>query len=365
MTDKRAEAAARLKERQSAQKKRFKLSEGETTFRILPNALGPEKKEFYEYAMHSNIGPRKAYIRCGKNMKLEGDCWLCDVQIPKLEKSDKPSARKAAESYARKECFAIQIAQKIDDQNWAGPFLWEMPNSLAMQILGMLSKRDLAHTTKGYNLTASRTGTGFTDTRYGPIERDDDKSAAPENVLKRLQPFKAVVKAYDEEGMKNAYFGHEQGEEAAEEEEDTKPKASAVEEEEEEEQKPKSTVKKKPAVEETEEEEAVEEEEEEAPPPKKPVKKPAAAEEESEEEENFAEDVPDLEEEEETPPSKKPLKKKPVDEEEEDDHKKPNKKKGSTEEEEESVDEEEEEPPQPKAKATTVKKKPRVEEDDE
>jgi hypothetical protein len=45
--------------------------------------------------------------------------------------------------------------------------LWKMPNSLANLLLGMLAKRDEA----GYNITVSRTGTGFMAMKKGRREK--------------------------------------------------------------------------------------------------------------------------------------------------------------------------------------------------
>src|SRR5580698_3343451 len=99
MTDKKAAAALALKERSRG--KRFKLTEGDTTFRVLPNALGVEQRDYAQYGMHSEVGPRKAFIRCGKSVSGKGDCWLCDEMIPKLQASGKASHTQIAERMAR------------------------------------------------------------------------------------------------------------------------------------------------------------------------------------------------------------------------------------------------------------------------
>lgn len=340
MADKKAEAQRLLKERTA--KKRFKVPEGDTTFRVLPNAAGASKREWAEYAMHSEIGPRKAYMRCGKNSKGEGDCYICDKIIPKLEKSEKAAYKQMAERMARKDCFAVQIIYKDESDHWVGPVLWEMPGGVANSLLGLMGRRDISDPEEGYNLTISRTGTGKTDTRYGAIDKDDEKSEVPKGVMEKLKPFSEVVRKYEEAAMKAAYLGHEQEEEeepVAEDEEEL-----PVDEDEEE---PKPKKPKKPVVEEEEEEVK----------PKKP-KKPAV--EEDEEEESVEEDdIPDLDEEEELPKPKKP--KKPVDEDEEEpveeeEEVKPKKPKKPVVEEED----EEEESPKPKKP-----KKPVVEDDDD
>lgn len=373
MSDKRTEAQRRLKERQA--KKRFKLPEGETTFRVLPNARGMEEPEFFEYAMHSQIGPRKAYMRCGKKSNGKGTCFLCDNILPKLESSEKPGHQTAAKDMARKDVFAVQIAYQDNDQ-WLGPVVWEMSNTIANSMLAIFGskKRDVADPKRGYNLTISRTGTGMRDTKYGSIDRDEDSTEVDEDILAKLKPFSEIIRKYDEAAMKAAYYGHEQEEEDTpvvedddedkkvaddDEEEVAKLKKKKVVEDEEEEEKPK---KKKKPVDEDDDTEAEEkpldddEAEDEDEKPAKKKKKPA----DEDEDEDEDSDVPGLEDddEEEAKPSKK--KKKPVDEDddtedtedEEEEDAKP-KKKGKKQE-----DDEEDEKP---------KKKKRVveEEDDE
>lgn len=330
--DKKEAAAQRHKERTAS--KRFKLPEGDTTFRVLPNAKGLDKAEYIEYAMHQNVGARKAYLRCGKNIRGEGDCWLCDTLIPKLEKSGKASHKRAAEDLKRKENFAVQIIYQSDGK-WIGPTLWEMSASVANKLLNVMSRRDVSHPEKGYNLTISRVGTTMTSTKYGDIDRDDERSEVPEKLLAKLKPFGEVLRKYDEKVMKAEYYGHEQDEDEPEEEEEEKKKDESEEEEEE---APKPKKPKKPAEEEEEETEEQEEEEK----PKKPKKPKADAEEKEETEEE--EEIPDLEEEEEEKP-KKP--KKPKEEEEEEN-------------EEQEEEEEEEEKPKPKKP-----KKPEPEEEEE
>jgi hypothetical protein len=291
--DKKEAAKQKFKERTAS--KRFTLPVGDTTFRVLPNARGLEKAEYIEYRMHSGVGARKAYLRCGKNIRGEGECWLCDEQIPKLEKSSKASHKAFAEALKPKDCFAVQIIYVAEDR-WFGPTLWEMSAGVANKLLNVMSRRDVSHPQKGYNLTINRVGTTMTSTKYGDIDRDEEKSEVPEKILAKLKPFKEVLKRYDEDVMKAEYYGHEQD----------------VPDEPEEEEAPKKPTKKPVA-----EAESEEPEEEEAPPPKRKPK-PADAEEEGEETETEDEEIPDLEEEgEEAPPAKKPKKPAVVEEEEE------------------------------------------------
>ncbi len=208
MNTKQAEAAKRLKERTA--KKRFKFPEGETVFRVLPNVTGQDKLEYLEYNMHSGVGPRKSYVRCGKKaLGGGGSCWLCDDTIPKLEASNKASHRQLAEAMARRGKFATQIAVREADETYSGPYFVELPQSVANQLLGFLSHRDISHPTQGYNLILSRSGTGKTDTRYSSLERDEEPSEVPEDLIEKAKPFSELVRRYDEAAMQAAYYGQE------------------------------------------------------------------------------------------------------------------------------------------------------------
>jgi hypothetical protein len=209
MVDKKAAAQLALKERSRG--KRFKLPEGDTTFRVLPNAADIAAPEFVEYGMHSEVGPRKAFLRCGKAKSGKGTCWLCDSMIPKLQQSGKAVHAQVADRIQRKDIFAVQIAY-LDPttDRWIGPVLWETPNRVANELLNIMQRRNISDPEKGYNLTISRTGTGMKDTRYLPIDKEDDPSEVEEAIMSKLKPFREVVRKYDEAAMKAAYYGHEQ-----------------------------------------------------------------------------------------------------------------------------------------------------------
>ena len=373
--DWREEARRRFKEKQ--QKGRYKLQEGENTIRILPR-VGSKKSQapFFEYMVHREVGPNKRFVRCGKNLHGEGDCWLCDVKIPSLANSGETAKEKRAEALAAKEQFVVQVATiDADTGKMRGPYLWTVSTggarSLAARLLGVLksTKRDYVHPTKGYNLTIERTGTGKTDTVYGQPVADEDPSKVDPKILSKAKPFSALIPAYSEEQQKAAYFGRDEREEEEEEEEETERKKGRKDEEEEEETEG-----------EEEAEETTEEEEEET--PKKKKKKPAEEEEEPEEEEEEErpakkkkkaeeeeeEEEPEPEEEEEEERPKKKSKKaeeeeeeEPEPEEEEEEERPKKRGKKSEEEEEEESESEEEEENEPKSK----KGKKRSEEDEE
>src|ERR1035437_5964180 len=248
------EAAQRLREKQS--KGRFKLPEGETTIRILPR-IGSKKSQtpFFEYLVHREVGPNKRFVRCGKTMHGDGDCWLCDKKIPDLQGGDS-AKQKRASSLQAKEQFVVQVATVDPDSGkMQGPFLWAVPTggarSLSARLLGVLksTKRDYVDAVKGYNLTIERTGMTMTDTVYGQPTPDEESSQVSEKILNRAKPFSEYVPSYSEEQQKAAYFGRD--EEAEAEEEETRP---AEEEETEDDEAPKG--KKKPAGDEDEENES-------------------------------------------------------------------------------------------------------------
>jgi len=365
--DWRAEAAKRYKEK--LQKGRFKLTEGENTIRILPR-VGSKKVHtpFFEYLVHREVGPNKRFVRCGKNLHGEGDCWLCDTKIPGLQESGSTAKQKLAAALQPKEQFVVQVAPvDADSGKMRPPVLWTVPTggarSLSARLLGVLksTKRDYVDPEKGYNLTIERTGTSMTDTIYGQIVPDEESSEVPEKIMKLAKPFSAYVPPYSEEQQKAAYFGRDEQavpEEEEEEEEDRKKKKGKSHDEEEEEteevEEEEEPKKKKGKSEDEEEEEEPEEDEEEGERPKKKKKSEDEEEEEPEEDE---------EEEEEEPKKKKGKKSEDEEEEEEpeeEEEEETPKKKGKKYEEEEEEPEEEEEEDEPKKKG-----KKRVEEDEE
>jgi hypothetical protein len=328
-------------------------------FRILPT---PKSKTspaaFLEYCIHRDVGPKKMTVRCGKDpVTGEGDCWLCDEQIPKL--SNKGHEARAV-VLAPQTIFLVQIA-KVEDNDgepqFSGPYLFTPSKRVADQILTSIignKKRDYLDAKKGYNITLSRTGGGKNDTVYGMLEPDGEPTAVPAKIVEKLKPFSALkeIPPYSEDKQKAAYFNQDIVEDEPEDEEEeetpkkktTKAKAKPVEEEEaeeEDEETDEEDEEEESDSEETEseddEDEEEEDEDEETPPAKKskaktkpeptPKKKKSAPVEEDEEEDEPDDiDLDDDEDEEEDdePPAKAKAKSKgkskpaPVEEEEED-----------------------------------------------
>jgi len=216
MADWRKDADRRYKEKQKSG--RYKLSTGDNSIRILPRkrkdgTLGGAP--FLEYMSHPGVGPNERFMRCGKNLQGEGDCWLCDM-VEKLKGSSDRSKRARALRMEPREQFATQIAYLDEDQNWHGPVLWAVPSggrkSMSAQLLGVLrsTKRDFVSLTKGYNLNIDRQGTGKTDTRYGAIIPDADPTVVPKSVIDKMKTLGELVPQYDADAQEAAYYGKDQ-----------------------------------------------------------------------------------------------------------------------------------------------------------
>jgi hypothetical protein len=212
--DKRKAAQEALSRMKS--KGRFKLPEGDTHFRVLPNAKGIDKADFVEYMMHYGIGPKHQTRRCGKSTKGIGDCWLCDVAIPKLANSKKDSLKAMAANLQPKEVAAVQIIYQEASGSWRGPVLFELPGTVAQSLIGFFARGNRQYTDpkRGYNFTIGRSGTDKR-TRYGNLEPDDKPSAVPDSVIAKIKPFADIVSRYSLEDMKAAYYGQDKAAEEA------------------------------------------------------------------------------------------------------------------------------------------------------
>lgn len=214
--DWRKEADTRYKEKSAGS--RFKLKEGENTIRILPRKTAEGKfggAPFYEYFQHKEVGPNQRFLTCGKNIRGQGKCWLCDEQIPKLKQSNKPAFLARAAGLEPAEQFVVQVAILDEEGKFRGPSLWSISSgsrrSLSTQLLGVLrsTKRDYVSLKKGYNLNIERTGTGFRDTRYGAIIPDTDPTEVPLAVVQKMKTLEELIPAYSAQEQQAAYFGRE------------------------------------------------------------------------------------------------------------------------------------------------------------
>lgn len=193
---------------------KYKLKEGENTFRILPNRNGLDHPPYLMIMQHGNVGPDERMVNCGKDTDGNGSCWLCDVVIPKLAKSSKKSLRDKAEKMRAKRQMIVQVAT-VDGGEWDGPFLWYVSTGGAKSLSTMLQAKLSStriyfdHPVKGRNLTITRTGTGMRDTRYGSPDADESRSIVPKVILKKLKRFEEIIPEYDPAVQQAMYKGEE------------------------------------------------------------------------------------------------------------------------------------------------------------
>jgi hypothetical protein len=110
---------ARQQGEQRKEKTNITLKEGPNCLRIGPTPAGETSPEiFEEYNMHSNVGPKKAYLRCGHPPNREdGDtteCYICDEVIPKLKKKGKATR---AEALAPQLRLVVQASVVTEDED--------------------------------------------------------------------------------------------------------------------------------------------------------------------------------------------------------------------------------------------------------
>jgi hypothetical protein len=312
--DELAEARRRAKEwrREQAEGDIYKMLEGDNILRILNTPADKARKSpaiFVEYLMHGSVGPKKRFLRCGHTIKGGGKCWLCDVQIPKIE--DK-RPEDAAEMAPKPQIEFNTAIFDSDTNKFRGPkrlcFSSGGPKSIGFKVQGIVvnDRKNYLDHKKGYNFTITRFGTGRNNTSYDITSTDDEPSAVPASIVAKLKPFADTVPEYDEERMKNAYFGREEetnsdgaGKKKAKSYEAEEEEAVEADSEEEEVEEEEAEEAEEEVEEEEAEEEEAEEEEEEAPKPrKKPVAKPVAKKRRAEEEEEEEVEEEESEEEE-------------------------------------------------------------------
>jgi hypothetical protein len=204
------------------EKANFTISEGQTCFRLGPVPAGKTSPAiFEEYQVHEKVGAKKKFLRCGHPPNHTDDendnseCWLCDKKIPELKKKKKMSRVEALLPVTKLVVQASKVIEDDDGKPKYGAFKpWtpspKVASTLLTSILGN-KKRDYVDRKRGYNLNIERTGTTQFDTRYGPIEPDDEPSTVPKALIAAIQPFDSIrgVPKYNEKAQKAAYAGQE------------------------------------------------------------------------------------------------------------------------------------------------------------
>jgi hypothetical protein len=195
------------------EKSSITLKEGSNCLRVVPTPAGKTSPEVVmEYQVHYEVGPNKITCTCGHAPDKKGHCYLCDKKKKELVKAGKQGR---AEKLEPKLVTVVQASIVTEDDgklNFSKAKIWRPTGKTAGALLTQIlasKKRDYVDPKKGYNINIERTGTSYKETRYGPIEPDDESTRVPSSVLEDLKPFDQIIPAYDEDQQKAAYAGKE------------------------------------------------------------------------------------------------------------------------------------------------------------
>jgi hypothetical protein len=215
--DYRREAAEDYKEKTAS--KTFKLVEGDNTVRILPRLPAPGSKlrtPWHKFMQHYGVGKDNKFALCGKDIKGNGRCWLCDVKIPELTASNNPADKTRAEKMKAKEQTLLQVLyQDRDTHKLRGPVFWRVPSggrsSVWVNLLSYFKNPmvELVKLETGCCMTIGRTGMEWNNTRYTPYIVNTPATPLTPAVMTKAKTFEEFVGVYSEEEQKNVYFGRE------------------------------------------------------------------------------------------------------------------------------------------------------------
>ena len=163
---------------------RFTLSEGDNTFRILPNKQGTDYAPCIEFRVHWNVGPEEVMTTCGKDI-----VGYEERRLMLVSRIDPDTGR-----------FSLPKPLTLSSGGGA--------KSLSTMLQNLLSKtsRSYDDPVRGYNITVNRTGTGR-KTAWDPPVPDGKPSKVPQAVLDAIKPLESYLDAYSEKAQQDAYFG--------------------------------------------------------------------------------------------------------------------------------------------------------------
>ncbi len=144
----------------------FKLQPGINVFRVLPNhrwAVSDDpgdEPSVIEYLKHRDVGPKKRMATCGKRVQpdgtVAGDCYLCDIVIPKLSQSANPVDRDRAAGMVPVPFTLMQVSPVRNGQHQP-PKIFELTvgggRSWGGKVIDLLLREDkfYEHPVKGRN----------------------------------------------------------------------------------------------------------------------------------------------------------------------------------------------------------------------
>jgi hypothetical protein len=220
--------------RDAAQGARYELSAGKNKFRILPAAealteMAESKKHYKDlpepappyanYKVHYSVGPKRQGVQnihaCGHDLQGGGSCWLCDVAIPQLLKSNNPAKRAQAQAMVAKTRMIVLVSPiDLETGRFGAPKPLNMDHgggkSLYIRIVGLLkeTRYNYEDPEQGFNVKLERIGQGQGTTWMMP-EPDPKPSRVPPQVLAQIKPMSEYLYAYSKEEQENAYYGRE------------------------------------------------------------------------------------------------------------------------------------------------------------
>ncbi len=213
----REETQARVKEKRASAS--YSMDQGDNTFRVLPNKKDApyeklDHRPYVEFRIHRDVGPEKGmWVMCGKNIKGEGKCWLCDKQIPLLEESTDPDKRELARKMRPQEVLLLQVSPVDTNGHFLAPKPWWAPysggKSLGVSVLSRISdvrQSAIDHPKKGRNVTVERTGT-LLKTHYTGFMLDDNPTEVPAKILAQMKTLEELMPVYDPRRQLAAWKG--------------------------------------------------------------------------------------------------------------------------------------------------------------
>ena len=201
-----------------------KMKDGSTGLDIYRDPKRDPHSPIAEYRMHYGVGPGKAHLRCGKDIKGRGKCWLCGgdtaaepgMLATLLKGTDQKKA--LAFEIGPKNCITCLVS--VVNQNtkkFGKPQSWKIPgagipgraapDALSTRICELLIMGDFSFEDPrlGHNLSVVKTKQGDWD-RYGALLPDPKVTVVPQDVLRAIRTLQEFFPEYDPEKMQRAFY---------------------------------------------------------------------------------------------------------------------------------------------------------------
>jgi len=203
------------------------LIAGINIFRPLPNYYWQMSNEpddnptAVEYLKHRDVGPKAAMCTCGKYFndegEIEGECYLCDVVIPKLLGGSPKEVERAEKMKAVP--FTLMQVSPVINGRFQEPKILELQvggaKSWGSKVMGILLRADkfYEHPTKGKNIVIHKHvepgKSAMKGTTYPVIEVEEEVTKVPKAIFDMRKPLEDLLPVYDIEEVKAALRGQE------------------------------------------------------------------------------------------------------------------------------------------------------------